>query len=88
MHFVKTIAILIARIFADRMIDGFVAVAPVRQAAVDSIFIGIDQRIWCNGLYNQRRCSMLGLRLAGPAAPRTTPRALAAASAAFVLALI
>lgn len=47
MHFMETIAIFITCIFALRMIDCLVTVAPFSQTAVDVVLIGVqDAAVW------------------------------------------
>src|SRR5687767_9557955 len=54
MNFVKAIAILISSILAFRVVDGFMVIAPLGQAGVDGVLIGVNQAARLNGLLNER----------------------------------
>ncbi len=43
MHFMKTITIFIASIFASRVINAFMLVAPLFQTVIYVVFIGVNQ---------------------------------------------
>src|SRR5579859_1346386 len=63
MHFMKTIAILIACIFARRMIDRLVLVAPSFQSRIDVVLIGKNQASLLDGLFEEwLDCVLLNIR--------------------------
>src|ERR1700682_3976034 len=43
MHFVKAIAVLVASVFSLAMINGMMVVSPLRQSAIDRVFIRIKR---------------------------------------------
>ena len=51
MHLMKAIAIFIACIFAGRMIDGLVLVAPLFEARVNVVLVGVQQTAGLNYLH-------------------------------------
>lgn len=54
MNLVKAIAIFIAGILTFGVIDRFMVIAPFNQAAVDVVFIGVEEGTGTDGLLNQR----------------------------------
>ena len=50
---VETVAIFIPGILTLSMIDRFVAIAPLDQAGIDVVLIGIDERTGLDRLFNQ-----------------------------------
>jgi len=61
--FMKAVAVLVAGIFALRVTDAAMLVAPFRQAGVDIVFIRVDQRSFDDGrldLWLDRRLLDIG----------------------------
>jgi hypothetical protein len=54
MHFMKAITIFITRIFTRRMIDGLALIAPLFEAGVNVVLIGVQQTTGLNGLRQDR----------------------------------
>jgi hypothetical protein len=54
MHFMKAIAIFITRIFARRMIDGLVLIAPFFKTRVNIVLIRVQQATRLNHLHQHR----------------------------------
>jgi len=54
MHFMEAITILIARIFATTVANGFVPVSPFFKARIDVVLIGVHQRAYSNACLDQR----------------------------------
>lgn len=54
MHFMKAIAIIIASVFACRVIDRLVTEAPFFQPRLDIVFIGENQTTHLNSLFENR----------------------------------
>src|SRR4051812_8388694 len=50
----EAVAIVIAGVLAPAMADRLVAVAPVFQAGIDVVFVGIDQSAWTDRLCDDR----------------------------------
>ena len=48
MHFTQAVAIVIPSVFALTVTHAFMLVAPLYQAAVDVVCIGVDARAWGN----------------------------------------
>src|ERR1700728_3302033 len=48
MDLMEAIAVLVASILALAMADGLVVISPLRQAGVDIVFVGMDQRAFGN----------------------------------------
>ena len=62
MYFIKAIPVVITRIFARRVIDRLMSIAPFFQASVDIVFIGQDQTADLNGLFqNGLDCFLLDI---------------------------
>src|SRR3954462_12464084 len=47
-HLAEPVAILVAGVFAAPVADRFVLIPPGRQAGVDAILVGMDERAFCN----------------------------------------
>ena len=53
-NFVKPITIFISGIFTVGVIDCFVVIAPLCQASINVVLIGINECAWLDGLLNKR----------------------------------
>ena len=54
MHFMKSILILISSIFAFAMANHLMRIAPFFQSSINVIFVGINERVRGNGLFDNR----------------------------------
>src|SRR2546422_3362029 len=54
MHFTKTVAIFISRIFAPAMIDALMRIAPSLETSINTVFIRVNQGSWINGVFDER----------------------------------
>jgi len=72
MHFMKSILILISGIFAFAMANHLMLIAPFFQSSINVIFVGINERVRRDGLFDNglnsllRLCCMNRLKLIVP----------------------